>query len=80
MGRCAVCRPLPVGVSVAHCVVTRVLLVLLVHLEADPFNATLLHFVLVTAVLTGGQRGGLGRLVDRRVPTLPLWLCGLCDG
>ena len=58
---------------------TRVLLVLLIHLEADPLDAALLHFVLITAVLTGGQRRGLTGLVDRRLPTLPLELRGLRD-
>lgn len=46
---------LPIRVSVAHCVMTRVFLVLLIHLEADLFNAALFHFVLVTAILTGGM-------------------------
>jgi len=58
----------------------RVLLVLLVHLEADPFNAALLHFVLVAAVLAGDQRGWLAGFVGRRLPTLPLELRGLGDG
>lgn len=44
---------LPIRVPVAHCVMTRVFLVLLIHLKADFFNATLLCFVLVTAVLAG---------------------------
>lgn len=44
---------LPVRVPVAHCVMARVFLVLLIHLKADLFNAALLCFVLVTAVLTG---------------------------
>lgn len=57
----------------------RVFLVLLVHLKTDLFNATLLHFVLVTAVLTGGQGRWLTWLVDRRLSTLPLELCGLGD-
>lgn len=71
--------PLPVGVPVAHCVVTRVLLVLLAHLEADPFNTTLLHFVLVAAILAGGQRGWLTRLVHERLSTVPLELRGFSD-
>lgn len=75
----AVSHHLPVGVPVAHCVVTRVLLVLLVHLEADPFNTTLLHFVLVTAILAGGQRGWLTLLVHQRLSTVPLELCGFSD-
>lgn len=58
---------------------TRVLLVILVHLEADPFNAALLHLVLVTAILAGGQSGWLTWLVNRRFPTLPLELCGFGD-
>lgn len=45
---------LPIRVPVAHRVMTRVFLVLLIHLEADLFNSALLHFVLVTSVLTGG--------------------------
>lgn len=57
----------------------RVLLVLLVHFEANPFNAPLLHFVLVTSVLTGGQGGGLAGLVHQRLPAIPLELCGLGD-
>lgn len=44
---------LPIRVPVAHCVMARIFLVLLVHLEADLFNATLLRFVLVTTILTG---------------------------
>lgn len=71
-------QQVPVGVPVAHGVVPRVLLVLLVHLEADSFDAALLHFVLVTAVLAGGQRRLTG-LVDRRLAAFPLELRGLCD-
>lgn len=44
---------LPIRVPVAHRVVARVFLVLLVHLKADLFNAALLRFVLVAAVLAG---------------------------
>lgn len=69
---------LPVRVPVAHRVVARVLLVLLVHLEADSLDAALLHLVLVAAVLAGGQRR-LSRLVDRRLPAVPLELRGLRD-
>lgn len=64
---------LPVRVSVAHCVMTRVFLVLLIHLEADLFNAALFHFVLVTAILTGGVIGVILRAV-------PLQLCWFSDG
>lgn len=45
---------LPIRVPVAHRVMTRVFLVLLIHLEADLFNSALLYFVLVTAVLARG--------------------------
>lgn len=72
-------QSLPVGVPVAHCVMTRVLLVLLVHLEADSFNATLLHLVLVTAILTGGQRRWLTLIIHRRLPTFSLELCRFGD-
>lgn len=72
-------NPLPVGVPVAHRVMTRVLLVLLVHLKTNPFNATVLHFVLVTAVLAGGQGRGLTWFVDCRLLALPLKLRGLSD-
>lgn len=67
-------QSLPVGVPVAHRVMTRVLLVLLVHFEADSFNAALLYLVLVTAILTGGQRRWLTLLINRRLPTFSLEL------
>lgn len=72
-------KQLPVGVPVAHCVVTRVFLVLFVHLKTNPFNATLLRFVLVTAILAGGQGRWLTWLVDWRLLALPLKLRGLGD-
>lgn len=70
----------PVGVSVAHRVMTRVLLIFLVHLEANPFDATLLHFVLVAVVLRGSQRRGLGCLIDGSLSSTCLDLCRLGDG
>lgn len=67
---------LPIRVPVAHCVMTRVFLVLLIHLKADLFNATLLCFVLVTAVLTGR----LIRIIRERLSIIPLHFCGFSDG
>lgn len=67
---------LPVRVPVAHGVVTRVFLLLLVHLEADLFNATLLCFVLVTAVLAGHMIG----VVRQRLPAVASHVCGFSDG
>lgn len=67
---------LPIGVPVAHCVVARVFLVLLVHLKADLFNAALLCLVLVTAVLTGRLIWG----VRKSLSAVPLQFCGFSDG
>lgn len=64
---------LPIRVPVAHRVMTRVFLVLLIHLEADLFNSALLYFVLVTAVLTRG-------LIWVVLSAVPLQLCGFSDG
>lgn len=77
---CIFSKHLPVGVPVAHCVVAGVLLVLLVHFEADSFSAALLHFVLVTSILTGDQGGWLIFLIDWRLSALSLELCRLGDG
>lgn len=54
----------------------RVFLVLLIHLEADLFNAALLRFVLVTAVLAGR----LVRIVSQWLAAVPLQFRGLSDG
>lgn len=74
-------RPtLPVGVSVAHGVVTRILLVLLVHFKADSLNAPLLCLVLLAAIIAGRQRGRLVWIVHQRAPLLSLELSWFSDG
>lgn len=71
---------LPVGVSVAHGVVARVLLVLLIHFKADSLNAPLLRLVLLAAVLAGRQGGRLVGIVRQRAPLFSRDLGGFSDG